>query len=233
MKQIIAATHRKMDISNGSVFAADSFNVTSTGKQMLFMVAHRLVTDLVSWQIILHDLELLLRGGDLPKTTAFSFWKWCELQAEQCQALTPQAWGTVPSNDFRHAFEERFQLSPQKIMKLLNHCTQVLHTEPVDIFVAGAAYSSGQIFTDRALPTCYCENHGREAPNENVDLSDTVGWSNTLVPVNLGKKWSGTFVETMHRVKATRELFLGTDNLTLPFRVWALSAKTHFASIQP
>lgn len=232
IEKLAAARQGELDVCKGPVFAATVFDVQSEGPKFLFLVAHHLVVDLVSWRIILHDLEVLLHDRQLLGETPFPFWKWCTLQAEKCQELTSPAvlpdnippanmdyWGLRgQSNDWGDALEEHFELTFQQTMSLLQHCVQVLHAEVVDVVLAAALYSFGQIFQDRAPPTFYCENHGREAWVEEVDLSETVGWFNTLVPLNIGVQHSKTVEETVDRVRIGREKIPGQGQPYFAFR---------------
>ena len=79
----------------------------------------------------------------------------------------------------------------------------------MNVFLASALQSFGQIFPDRAPPTLYCEKHGRDAWEEEVDLSGTVGCFNTLVPLSLGMQHLKTFEKTVHRIRTTREKIAG------------------------
>ncbi|MCJ1454475.1 hypothetical protein MMC28_004828 [Mycoblastus sanguinarius] len=232
IRKVAATRHGELSIDKGPVFAADIFNIKSSATQMLFMVAHHLVVDLVSWQIIIHDLEVLLRSRHLPNKRPFPYWKWCQLQTEQCQNLRSDAvlpvdvpaanidyWGVEDRpNNFKDALEGRFEMSSQETRMLLYHCNQVLQAEPVDAFVAAAAYSFSQVFNDRTPPTFFCENHGREELSEEVDLSGTVGWFNTLVPLGVGKLGNETFMKTLHGVRATREKIPGYGQPYFAFR---------------
>jgi hypothetical protein len=62
-------------IETGPVFAAVLLNIKTTSKLLLFLTAHRLVIDLVSWRIIIRQLEDLLtvKGSPLPALKPFPF----------------------------------------------------------------------------------------------------------------------------------------------------------------
>lgn len=230
IREVVSATHGMINIVHGPVFAADIFNAKSSAKT-LFLVAHHLVVDLVSWQNILHDLKILLHSRQLPSQSPFSFSKWCELQAQQIEKLTPRKvfpidippayleyWGGIPSNDFKDALEEHFELNTQQTSNFLRHCNTVLHAKLVDVFVAAAAYTFSQIFADRTPPTFHCENHGREAWNEDIDISGTVGWFNTLVPLNIPKEWTESFTKAVEGTRATREQIPGNGQPYFAYR---------------
>lgn len=240
--KLVAARRGELDIFEGPIFAATVFNVQPGGKKLLSLMAHHLIVDLVSWRIILHDLELLLSSRPLSGESPFPFWKWCELQVERCQELTPPAvlLDDIPpanmdywelrgqSNNLGDALEEHFELSSQQTILLLRHCVQELHAEAVDVFLAAALYSFGQIFQDRALPTFYCENHGREAWDEEVDLSGTVGWFNTLVPLNLRVQRLESIEDTVRRVRTAREKIPGQGQPYFAYRCLHLNGREAF-----
>lgn len=70
-----------LDIFNGPLFRADLIE-THAGQQHLFLVAHHLVMDPVSWRIILADLEEALRTGVLSASPSLPFPTWYGMQAE-------------------------------------------------------------------------------------------------------------------------------------------------------
>ncbi len=75
--QTISDTQTSLNIVNGPVFAADLFEVDGED-QLLFMVGHLLVIDLVSWRVILEDIEELLSSSFNSHTDSpLSFQAWC------------------------------------------------------------------------------------------------------------------------------------------------------------
>ena len=230
IRRVVATKHATLDIIKGPVFLVDMF-ITKSSAATLFMVAHHLVIDLVSWQIILHDLETLLRSRRLPDRSPFPFPKWCELQAQQSQNTNPSEvlpvdipparldyWGTIPSNDFKDVLQQQFELDMKQTEGLIMYCRRHLHVKPVDVLVAAAIYSFEQVFPDRTSPTFYCENHGRESWCRDVDISGTVGWFNTLVPIKIGSEWAVTFPETIEEVCRIREQIPGNGQPYFAYR---------------
>jgi hypothetical protein len=55
---VLTATRRSLNIESGPVFAAHLVDVPDDECQYLFLVAHHLVIDLVSWRIIFADLKV-------------------------------------------------------------------------------------------------------------------------------------------------------------------------------
>lgn len=78
---IISKSQQFLDIFNGPLLRADLIE-TDGGQQHLFLVAHHLVMDLVSWRIILADLEEALHTGEISASSSLPFPKWCQMQVE-------------------------------------------------------------------------------------------------------------------------------------------------------
>lgn len=210
----IAESQSCLDPLNGPIFAADLFNLRSGG-QVLFVVAHHLCVDMVSWRIILQDLEELVVSGSLSDEKALSFQSWCAMQLERAKMndagltlpFTPEKpnlgyWGMTDTvNQYGDLKMESFTLSEDTTRFLLNDCHEVFGTDTVDILLAAIIHSFSLIFTDRKLPTIYNEGHGREPWDASIDLSRTVGWFTTMTPLlvdsNQGKFSSNICLEIL------------------------------------
>lgn len=210
VNQIVTVRQSSLNIADGPVFMADFFDIVGEQtldeepQQLLFVVAHHLVIDLVSWRVILHDLEELLTSGMLPIEKPLSFQAWCRLQAEHSQQLTPKAvlpidvapadfgyWGMAGRrNIHQDAVEKTMSLDVETTSKLFGISNEAFRTEPVDIILSGLIQSFNRLFYNRPAPTVFCEGHGRESWNDNIDLSGTVGWFTTMNPlhVQVGKE---------------------------------------------
>lgn len=180
----------------------DLFNVRGDD-QMIFLTAHHLCVDMVSWRIILQDLQEFLETGSLTAEKPISFQTWCAIQAEQSQKQASKdllPFDVAPADLAYWAMEgrrntysdvecETFVVDEAVTALALGDCHKALRTEPLDLFLSIIAHSFKRTFTDRANPTLYNESHGRENPD--VDLSRTVGWFTTICPlqvsVDLGK----------------------------------------------
>lgn len=200
---IVAASQRGMNAKEGIIFSASLFTLSSgkqgMERQMLFLVAHHLVVDLVSWRIILQDLEEFLHRGQLFTRQPISFQTWAKQQENYAmtnlrsyQLITPnklglpsstppnlkEFWGIDPSNNlFGDAVASTFALDAETTALLLGRCNDCLATEPSDLFIAGLLESFARVFKDRGVPAVHCEGHGREPwDGSGIDLSGTVGW---------------------------------------------------------
>lgn len=229
----IADSQSCLDPLNGPIFAADLFNLRSGG-QVLFLVAHHLCVDMVSWRIILQDLEELVVSGSLSDEKALSFQSWCAMQHERTKThdsdltlpFTPEKpdlayWGMKESpNLYGDIKMESFSLSEDATKFILDGCHDVYGTDTVDVLLAAIIHSFRGTFTDRNVPTIYNEGHGREPWDADIDLSRTVGWFTTMAPLLVDGQsgellltqmskislltQTGAITDTIKRVKDTR-----------------------------
>jgi amino acid adenylation domain-containing protein/non-ribosomal peptide synthase protein (TIGR01720 family) len=221
---IIAASQRRLDPYNGAVFSVESIKMAS-GKHLLFLAAHHLVIDLVSWRILLQDLEELLSTGKLFTKNPLSFQTWSKLQADYVlQHVTPQKTlpFDVPPADYRYwgleghpnAFADTvtvgFTLDAKSTSALLGKCNNALGTEPLDLFISALLESFSRTFQDRELPPIYSEGHGREPWDSEIDLTGTVGWFTTICPVYAPLHAGATVADAARRTKDARRAI--TDN---------------------
>ena len=62
----MAAAHQSLNINTGPLFSARAFAIETTGLRYLYLVAHHTVVDIISWTILLNDIESMVRGQELP-----------------------------------------------------------------------------------------------------------------------------------------------------------------------
>ncbi|KUJ06201.1 acetyl-CoA synthetase-like protein [Mollisia scopiformis] len=221
----IADSQTCLDTALGPIFAADIFQVEG-GKQLLFLVGHHLVIDLVSWRVILEDLEELLSGS--PHTSdekPASFQTWCQMQADHCQKLAidkvlpnhsmpkddhvplsdASYWGMLESpNTYGTVDCKGFEVDQKATSMMLTQCHNALRTDPVDILLSSLIHSFALTFEDRNVPTIYNEAHGREPSGMAIDISRTVGWFTAMYPVHIHESASKDLINTVRHVKDFR-----------------------------
>ncbi|KAF5632266.1 non-ribosomal peptide synthetase [Fusarium tjaetaba] len=220
MVPIIAASQSSIDIS-GPVFVVDLFTI-SNGSQVLSLVAHHLVVDIVSWINIIHDLETFLASTYLPLAKPLSFRRWNALQIEHIHALDEGAtllpfavqpanldfWGmSKTANVYGDMTKRSFVITePDVISSILGNSHRALKTEPLDVFITAILKSFAQSFDSRELPTLFNEGHGREPWDPAIDPSQTVGWFTSLCPVHVSRSSidHGNEVDHVRRVKDVR-----------------------------
>ena len=239
MDPLIAASQNRLDAVKCPVFTVDYFTVTPAMRsadknsheqepqRFLFMVAHHLVIDLVSWRIILQDVEEFVATGNLLNRDGYTFKAWAEKQEDYIARhphghsgtedvfAVPKAdllyWGITPeANVFGETLNVGFSLDGGSTSALLGACNECFGTKPDDLFISALLASFTSTFPDRDLPPVFCEGHGRDCSwDDSIDLSSIVGWFTVLFPLqvklnHVNESGRGVLVNLVRRVKDAR-----------------------------
>nr|APA19546.1 leualacin synthetase [Hapsidospora irregularis] len=209
----IAQSREALDIVKGPIFSAVLFNTPV--RQSLFLTIHHLVIDLVSWRVLIQELETVLKQGTLASPHSLGFSTWTSAQAQYArQNLEPDTsswrqdkillgyWGMQSNPNVKGgAIVRDFALDEVVSSLILGDCNDALGTRPVELMIAALAYSFRGVFSDRHLPLVYSEGHGREPWDERLDITSTVGWFSTIFPVELNPGLDATLIEFVRRTK--------------------------------
>ncbi|KAH6032876.1 hypothetical protein HBI83_010160 [Parastagonospora nodorum] len=240
----------RFDIEQGPMFVGHLFEVSgSQEKQLLFLGAHHLVVDLVSWRIILNDLQELLFNGKLSATESPpSFQTWLQMQEQYASSLNihevlPYSaavpatdlayWGIKgQSNTYGAMIEKGFVLNELVTSKLFGSSNRALNTEPVDIMLAALMTAFRTVFSERPIPAIYSEGHGRESWDTSIDPNGTVGWFTTMSPVYLASL-SNDLKENVRLTKDIRRSIPGNGMPHFSSRFLAPEGEERFGSSAP
>ncbi|KAL3420504.1 hypothetical protein PVAG01_06949 [Phlyctema vagabunda] len=214
----IKMAHTAIDYREGPIFAARIFR-TKDEESYLLLVAHHLVVDLVSWRIIIQDLEILLKGKTL-RMPGITWQSWLKLQDDYAvEHLFPdnvlpfevpssdfEYWGmTGVSNLAKDTIEEIVSLSKEETLRLFDSRTHsALQTEPIDLLLGSVIHAFMMAFEDRQAPVVFREGHGREPWTSQIDLSRTVGWFTTMYPFYVGDVGVEDMIDIIRKSKDTR-----------------------------
>ncbi|PQK16638.1 hypothetical protein BB8028_0006g09570 [Beauveria bassiana] len=243
LESVIWAGQRSLSVEQGPVFSVHCIENTATCSQVLFLVAHHLVVDIVSWQIILRDLDNLIQHPELSvPVESTTFQHWLQLQASRAQDVgsprqvlpvqTSMAdwsyWGVTPErNTYADRLNEHFTL--KDCASVLFGENQPLRSEPVEVLLAALFYSFHQVFPDRPVPTVFNEGHGREPWSDAIDLSNTVGWFTTMTPIHVPVGTSD-IVEVLKKTKDLRRSIPGRGFAYFTSRFLTRDGQHAFAS---
>ncbi len=203
----IQTSQRALNVTRGPLLAADCLTVAETGETYLFMAVHHLVVDVVSWGILLQDLEDFFVSGRITSPMSMPFSSWSMAQSERAhtqtngQTLLPHHenfgeddndylayWGMkdVP-NVYGDVVSFEVDVGCEATGLLLGaKCHVSLQTDTLDVLLAALLVSFRAAMEGRkGTPRIFNEGHGRETWDEETDLSRTVGWFTTLYPVYL------------------------------------------------
>ncbi|KAM0282027.1 hypothetical protein ACHAQH_003233 [Verticillium albo-atrum] len=234
----IEKVQAQIDIENGPVFAVEHFR-TPDGQQLIYLVAHHLVIDQLSWRILVHDLDELLREGTLFSERSMPFQTWNELQEDEISRTSEASplpfdpvscdfayWGLEESlNTYGESHEISFSISAELTSILHTTCNQVFRTDSAEIYMAALHLSFCQIFSDRPSPTIWNKEHGREPWSIDIDITETVGWLTSLCPMGLRSTNSEDFLHVLRDLKDTRR--------SLHRRGWDYFASRYFGPYAP
>ncbi|MFE3784250.1 amino acid adenylation domain-containing protein, partial [Amycolatopsis sp. NPDC059090] len=170
---------------------------------LLFLVAHHLVVDAVSWGILLEDLERAYRqieAGEKPdlgpKTTSFRDWARRLREFAESGALDGERphWARdlpgceIPVDRVGAAPEPQelvtIRVDERDTDALLHLAPGAYRTRINDVLLTALAWTLTRWSGESAVAVDL-EGHGREEILDDVDLTRTVGWFTTLFPVAL------------------------------------------------
>jgi hypothetical protein len=235
LPDIIGETQNAIDISNGPLIAAQLFDARmsdgQTSPTMLLVCSH-LVVDLVSWRIILEDLESLLKEKPIQQLqqaefTSFPVWI-NSIQAlsdpMHTKRITPNKqnshtsittyWGIKQNISFDDLASFSFRLEKATTESIFGSSNKAYDTKPIELLLACLIHSFGSTFTDRTTPVIYNESHGRHTLSGGVDVSRTVGWFTSMFPISLSKSSSTSLLETTRQTKDAMRRIPDTEKLT-------------------
>ncbi|KIA75688.1 nonribosomal peptide synthase [Aspergillus ustus] len=195
VRRILAQSREGLDILAGPVFSLDLIQID--GRQSIFALAHHLVIDMVSWPVLLADLEVSLRGGSVQSLPSTSYQTWCRILAESTSSLSLPPVESIDSKEITSFWGVSdnlnvIGLTSEKVLNIdgtitnavLGKANDAFGTQPVELIHAAILHAFITTFPSRKAPAIYSEGHGRE-PGEDttVDITSTVGWFTSIAPV--------------------------------------------------
>jgi amino acid adenylation domain-containing protein/non-ribosomal peptide synthase protein (TIGR01720 family) len=223
MEKTADALHAGFDLGGGPLLKAALFRFGDARRPFLFLTAHHLVIDGVSWRIVLDDLdtayEQSVRGeavGLGPKTTSFRDWArqlagqvadgsldheadhWSA--ALDAQPLPVDHETSAPGAETRAVPVEIDEADTEA---LLRSAPTAYRTRINDVLLAALALALSR-WTGQDRVSVELEGHGREDVIEGADLSRTVGWFTTMYPVSFDLPATRDTIDWRGLVKSVR-----------------------------
>ncbi|NJC74329.1 non-ribosomal peptide synthetase, partial [Planosporangium thailandense] len=205
MATVVEEVHAGFDLGCGPLLRAVLFERGAGARPVLFVAAHHLVVDGVSWRILLEDLAAAyaqIRRGEpvalAAKTTSFRQWALRLAEHAAGGGFDDEVgyWsatggsGELPRdgdgpNTVGVARSVSVRLDAAATRALLQDVPGVYRTRVNDVLLAALGRVLGA-WTGRDRILVDLEGHGREEELfDGVDLSRTVGWFTTMFPVAL------------------------------------------------
>lgn len=201
MNKQILNIQESFDLRRGPLFKVAVF--TTLDKDYIFLCAHHLIIDGVSWRIITEDINkafMQIKNNEeikLPiKTTSFQ--KWSDiLQNYRCSeqiSTEIDYWREIEQqvtkskmslNTNREANVKKIlsvSLEKEKTNELLYESVRAYNLEINDILLTALSRTINSIFGEEEI-CINLEGHGREEIQSNISVDRTVGWFTSIYPV--------------------------------------------------
>ncbi|KAL4736553.1 hypothetical protein BDV11DRAFT_172831 [Aspergillus similis] len=214
---IIAEAQGSLDLEQGPVFSVQYIQIEGPrNTALLFMTAHRLVVDEVSWDIIRRDLSVLMEGQQLPTSNPRSFQTWVKLQAERRLDFSPdlppadlEYWGLNDSNTHEDETVEEVIFNSHNMNAFFGNANRALRTERVEILLAALFKSFHKTFSDRRVPVVFDVNDGRNTGDSGFDFSNTVGCFESMTPIYISLDELQNDLDIVRQTKDARRSTFG------------------------
>ncbi|GAB1316519.1 hypothetical protein MFIFM68171_06729 [Madurella fahalii] len=221
-KTVIQESQHQVDIQSGPVIVADMIQVGENHTLLSLVVSHFSI-DIVSWTVILEDLNSLLCTSESPLVPTLPFQIWTRQQAGEWEASWSKR-ATLPyplplvdvdkmwsvraeDNTYGNTMRSEFSLP---VGALIDKC-RTASLSVLDLFLASLFLGFVKSFPDRGLETLsiFNEGHGREPWRAEQDISRTVGWFTAATPIVLPSTsiagGSGNLWHTALRIRHVRQ----------------------------
>jgi amino acid adenylation domain-containing protein/non-ribosomal peptide synthase protein (TIGR01720 family) len=199
---------QSFDLTAGPLFRAVYFAPADEATGRLFLIAHHIVVDGVSWRILLADIEQAYEqyqdDGTIalnPKTSSFQQWGAALAEYAQSEELAAEKNYWLAQYDqpvaalpvdrtieepltYSSTRRQRVRLTAAETQALLQRCAPVYRTTINELLLSGV-YLGMRRWTESAGLRIALEGHGREALFEQLDTTQTVGWFTTVFPLTL------------------------------------------------
>jgi len=222
-EETLKSTQETFELSKGSLFKCLFFETGDAQKNTLILVAHHLIIDMVSWEIIVSDL---VEHITVPTTATFKYKKTSSIQKwgnylhtlsssnklNEEQIFWEKQLGNVPKlpQDLKGVLPIRekdievvpFQLPKTASQLLMGNANTTYNTKTDELLLVALTESISHWANIQKLPIAL-ERHGRETHDNGIDLSNTVGWFTAFFPILLQTRHTENTGEKIIAVKET------------------------------
>ncbi|HEX6376101.1 MAG TPA: amino acid adenylation domain-containing protein [Allosphingosinicella sp.] len=219
---ILDDLHRRIRILEGPVFCGALIDLGGSRGQRLYLVAHHLAIDLVSWRIVVEDIQtayLAARGGraiQLPPRT-LSYRQWAAGLSDyprsgqgrrELEFWRAREWPETDDFPLDHPGGRNVEGSAETIEGSFDPATTsaVLRgargARVNDVLLTGLARAYAA-WTGRRQLVVDLEGHGREEFFRGADVTRTVGWFTSIFPVALDMRHAADLGQLLASVSQT------------------------------
>ncbi len=212
---IVEEEHRSFDFDTPPLIRVVYVRNTTEYGDILYLIAHHLIVDAVSWRILVEDLNqayhqvVKKQPISLPiKTTSYRNWTTSLESLANSEEIikdipfwentSSTAVGKIPvdispseaanGNIVESAVTVECQLTPSETLTLLKSATNTYHASVQEIMLAALLKTLKDTYKSDAW-LIDLEGHGREELIDKLDISRTVGWFTSVYPLLLQYKF--------------------------------------------
>lgn len=214
-------SHQQFSLHNPPLFKVTLIKSSINGDK-LFLVAHHLIMDAVSWRIIISDLGMVLaqlhegKIASLPvRTSTLKEWAsrlyreydsgkteekiyWLDLDKSIASGLDKRFLERFGEANL--AFESSTSFSPEETGLFLDSLAHVFDISTNELLVSGLLLALNRWVGPDSV-NLELESHGRRHGFDDVDISDTVGWFTSVYPIRFELGHMNTVNSLMFHVK--------------------------------
>lgn len=221
LKEQTQAWQIRFDLANGPLFRCIIFQCKK--KDVVFLLAHHLIIDGVSWRILLDDIHGLYTAngseGAVPYTAEGSYYDWSQQLRDKSKQI-PEGevgyWREIDKRiDRKSAFDNKYKEQVYKHYKCIN---AKLSKEKTDLIIKAdlskrntnvqeilltALAEALYLWRGQATTPIYLESHGRNSTGNADAYALTVGWFTVKYPFLLNYLRAQALE---HRIRHTKKL---------------------------
>ncbi len=218
----LSQTQQNFDLSKGSLFKCLYFSTGKKEGNICVLVAHHLVVDAVSWQIITDDFSTAIsqiEEGIHPQLKTTSIKKWGENLSKALNttfhdevnfwknqlsevAALPVDLEAKPVLEEAEIATATFVLDKVNTLHLTDKSNKTYNTKTEELIIAALIESIHTWSANETIAIGF-ERHGREAFHTEIDISKTVGWFTSYFPLQFNCSEVNTIGD---RIITTKEL---------------------------
>ncbi|TBN04429.1 hypothetical protein EYD45_07370 [Hyunsoonleella flava] len=221
------------DLAKDSLFKVLYFDCNSIQTNKIIIVAHHLVVDHISWNIIFNDIKSALSDTtskqnhrttikdwsdyliQLSKHVDFKELKYWESQLVEHQKLPTDYTSGVSVFAEDTTFTHSVELYKEQTENLVNNANSAYNTTIEDLLITALIATIGN-WSNLERITLGIEKQGRTIKDLEMDFSNTVGWFTSYFPVTLN---SINVEDTTLIIKTTKEQLRAIPNNGIGFGI--------------
>ena len=202
------AIQNEFDLSKGSLFKCIYFGNSTSTNDFCVLIAHHLVIDAVSWQIIIDDFKNAIQEisankiiSKETKTNSFKDWtKHLVSYADNISSKELAFWGAqitevpkLPIDKENVTVIEEKDISQlhfsfdDEVTKTLIEANKTYNTKTEELLITAFNDTIANWSKNQEITVGF-ERHGRETTDSELDISKTVGWFTAYFPVKFAVK---------------------------------------------